>query len=129
MVLVCVRDKVSIHILNRFGLPYIANEACHLPFLLKKIVAKHDDTITVINKGIIINNYLYPNTLAMSRYKSISLNPLSVGTKYKLGKNEYFLLGRGSNSYDSRYFGLVRAADLQYKAILFWRQNNSIFHK
>jgi type IV secretory pathway protease TraF len=55
------------------------------------------------------------------------LNRLTIGTKYILNKNEYFLLGEGSNSYDSRYFGVVKNDDLRYKAILLWQRERTIF--
>lgn len=127
LVLVCVRDMRSINVLHQFGLPYTADKGCHLPFLLKKIVAKNSDTIEIGDRGVIINNILQPNTMAIKRYKNIWLNPLSEGIKYKLGKNDCFLLGQGNNSYDSRYFGVVNTADLQYKAILFWPRNRLIW--
>ncbi|HLX53103.1 MAG TPA: S26 family signal peptidase [Aquella sp.] len=119
LVLVCVRDTRSVNVLHQFGLPYTANGVCQLPFLLKKIVAKNGDIVEISDRGVIINNRLQPNTLAIKHYKNIWLNPLPVGGKYKLDRNEYFLLGRGNNSYDSRYFGIITAVDLQYKAVLF----------
>lgn len=126
LVLVCISDTKSIEVLHQFGLPYISGE-CQLPFLLKKIAAKNSDMVMVAYEGIIINNHLQLNTKAITKYKNIYLNPLAVGTKYKLGKDDYFLLGRGNNSYDSRYFGVVKGQGLQYKAILFWPRNKPIW--
>jgi type IV secretory pathway protease TraF len=120
LVLVCIRDRESIKILHKFGLPYTTSKTCQLPFLLKKIAAKSGDIVQISNSGIVVNNKLVPNTVAVIKYKNIYLNPLSIGAKYILGKHDYFLLGLGNNSYDSRYFGVVHAADLSYKAILFW---------
>lgn len=127
MAVFCIRDKESIKILHQFGLPYIENAKCNFSFLLKKIVAKEGDIIFVSDKGIKINNQLYPNTRAISKYKNIHLNALVIGSKYKLGKYEYFLLGKGNNSYDSRYFGIVKEVDLQYKAILLWQRDLRIW--
>jgi type IV secretory pathway protease TraF len=121
LVLVCVRDRESINILHKFGLPCTASTTCQLPFLLKRIAAKNGDTVVVSNKGVIINNLLQANTSAFKRYKNIWLNPLPVGAIYKLGPDDYFLLGKGGNSYDSRYFGVVANTDLQYRAILFYK--------
>jgi len=118
---------MSINILHQFGLPYTADGDCHLPSLLKKIAAKNGDTVEIGDKGIMINSHLQPNTMAIKHYKTIWLNPLPAGTRYKLGKSDYFLLGQGNNSYDSRYFGVVTTADLQYKAILLWPRNRPIW--
>ncbi len=127
LVLVCVHNMRSTNVLHQLGLPYTADGGCPLPFLLKKIAAKNGDGVVVSDRGIIINNSLQANTMAIKHNKNIWLNPLPAGTNYKLGKNDYFLLGQGNNSYDSRYFGIVITADLQYKAVLFWPRNRPIW--
>ncbi|MCC2624515.1 MAG: Peptidase [Burkholderiales bacterium] len=119
LVLSCIRDVRSISILHKFGLPYMSSGGCALPFLLKKIAAIDGDMVVVGRGGIFINNVLLTNTTVFRKYQNIQLNPLHIGTTYKLGKDEYFLLGNGKNSYDSRYFGVVKNTDLQYRAILF----------
>ncbi len=121
LVLVCIRDSQSINVLHKFGLPSIASNVCQLPFLLKTIAAKNGDKVVVSNRGITINNLLQANTHAFTKYKNIWLNPLPVGAIYKLRQDDYFLLGKGDNSYDSRYFGIVANTDLLYRAILFYK--------
>lgn len=127
LVLVCIRDPQSIEVLYKFKLPRTKKEKCELPFLLKKVAAKFGDKIEITNMGIKINDVLLANTEALRQVRGISLNRLTIGTKYILNKNEYFLLGEGSNSYDSRYFGVVKKDDLRYKAILLWQRDRTIF--
>jgi conjugative transfer signal peptidase TraF len=127
LVLVCIRDIKSIELLHQLGLPYIETQECNIPFLLKKIVAIEGDIFAVDVTGIRINNFLYPNTQAITKYQNTQLNPLAIGTKYQLESGEYFLLGQGSNSYDSRYFGVIHRSDLRYRAILIWQRNKLIW--
>lgn len=127
LVLVCILDERSINILHQLGLPYMANEGCKLPFLLKRIAAKSGDIVVVGAKGIKINNLLQPNTVAIRRYHNIDLNKLVPNTKYRLAKGDYFLLGNTSNSYDSRYFGVVTESAIYYKALLLWARNTPIW--
>jgi type IV secretory pathway protease TraF len=65
LVLVCVRDIRSVGILHQFGLPYTTDGDCPLPYLLKKIAAKDGDIMEISDRGIIINNRLQPNTMAI----------------------------------------------------------------
>lgn len=121
LVLVCVKDRNSMFILYELGLPYSDENGCKLPLLLKRIAAQSRDTIEITSRGILINEKLKPHTKAIYEYENLILNGLPIGTHYQLTSEQYFLLGQGDRSYDSRYFGIVPVDALRYKAILIWR--------
>lgn len=86
-------------------------------FLIKEVVGMENDIFTieevreknisydVLKKNnIIINNvYRYDSKLKKLPRKS---------NYYKLNNNEYFVLGKKSNSFDSRYFGTIKRENI-----------------
>ena len=70
-----------------------------------------------------VKSKLINNSLAIKNYTGIDLKPLPIGYRYKLKSGEYWLLGSGSNSYDSRYFGVVTQTEIKKRAILVFPMN------
>jgi type IV secretory pathway protease TraF len=126
MVLVCLQGEAVAATLHQLGLPD-NNGDCSHDYLLKHITAKAGDSVVVTNAGIKINNSMHLNSSGISRHKNIWLSPLPVGNQYVLESQEYFLLGSNANSYDSRYFGIVRSDSIPYKAVLFWPRNRPVW--
>lgn len=118
-VLFCVDDATSINIMHQLKLPYEETCKLHTPYLLKTIVAVPGDTITINKFGVYINNNLRPNSISFKSYHNLKLNPLS-DRKLKLKNHEYFVLGQTLTSYDSRYFGIIKAHQIKFRAILLW---------
>lgn len=121
-VLLCITDKRYVTILHQLGLPY-ASDSCNsnMPYLLKRIVAKAGDKITINQHGMVINNKLQMTSLSYNYYHGLYLRPFKVRTKLILKDGQYLVLGIGVNSYDSRYFGIVYKHDIHYRAILLWQ--------
>jgi signal peptidase I len=107
IVLLCVWDSKHIKVMHKLGLPK-TDDACgnHTPYLMKEIVAVEGDIIEVTTSGVRVNDYLYPNSQLLSTYHQINLLPINFGV-FRLGTNEYFVLGVTPRSYDSRYFGVI----------------------
>lgn len=76
--------------------------------LLKRVVAGYGDEIKVTANGIAVNTKLFANSRAVTKVKGVLLNPLPIGYQHKLALDEYFMLGETANSFDSRYFGVVK---------------------
>ena len=101
-------------VLHQLGLPYTN------PYLLKQIVAVAGDEVSVTPNGVYVNNTLYANSKAqqynMFHGVRINLLPMSYG-KFRLADDEYFMLGKTANSYDSRYFGVIRQQQIYRRAV------------
>lgn len=111
-VLICVWDKSHTQVMHKLGLPYKKGECPdNTPYLLKQIVATEGDEINVSSDGVQVNNYLYPNSRTLSMSKQINLLPTKFGD-FRLGHNEYFVLGVSPHSYDSRYYGIINRAQI-----------------
>lgn len=86
--------------------------------LMKKVAGIEGDTFSVekMPDGLL---FLYKNgneivgPVALKDSKNRELSHISY---LKLKKDEYFLIGESSNSYDSRYFGIVKKNEILYKA-------------
>lgn len=83
--------------------------------LLKEVVAIEGDKIEVVNNKLYVNNE-FKGEIAKADPKGRELTSF-VEDKI-LKRDEIFLLGRGENSYDSRYFGVVEKGELLKKTIL-----------
>lgn len=79
--------------------------------LLKQIVAMPGDTVTLTDDAVIVNGKPIPNTRT-NRHdsKGRPMQFIERGT-YTVAQGEYWLIAnQHPNSYDSRYFGPVRAS-------------------
>ncbi len=82
-------------------------------FLMKPVVAKQGDVVEVSAAGLSINGkYFGP----VSQYDSQGLPLPRAYRKYLLGQGEYFVASTYHNSFDSRYFGKIRRADIRWVA-------------
>ena len=97
--------------LHKIGLPLYVDS------LLKTVVAKPQDVINITSKGILINNRLYPNSRSKSVARGVVLHPISIGYHHVLRKNEYWVMGRTENSFDSRYFGVIAKSQILNQVI------------
>ncbi len=119
-VLVCVVSSKHLSSMHKLGLPYQKLECPNdAPYLLKTIVAKEGDKVEISKSGVLINGELFKSSKAFLTDKGINLYPMSL-QKFILAKDEFFVLGDTLNSYDSRYFGIIRKNQVYGKAILVW---------
>ena len=118
LVLVCINQRLYSGILHKLGLPSITGECQNnMPFLLKRIVAQSGDIVAITKYGVYINDELCKNSKVIVRYHGIALFP-QMNKVFKLNKNEFFLIGETSTSYDSRYFGVITQEQIYKKAVL-----------
>lgn len=82
--------------------------------IVKYIKGVPGDTIEVLNNKLYINNIFEGNIKKVDSEGNIL--PSELPQKYILKENEYILLGSDDNSYDSRYFGIVRKKQILKKA-------------
>lgn len=80
-----------------------------IKYVMKKITADYNDTVSVSNSHIYVNNQDY----GLIENLSIPVPDL------KIKKGCFFVLSTQPGSFDSRYFGQVCEKDIKYKAIPF----------
>jgi signal peptidase I len=120
IVLLCVWDESRAEVLHQLGLPYKSGECLHnTPYLMKQIVAKEGDEVSIAEDGVRVNNYLYKNSRLVQKSRQINLLPIGFG-RFKLKHNEYFVLGVTPHSYDSRYFGVINREQIYRGAKLIY---------
>ena len=76
---------------------------------MKKITADYNDTVSVSNSHIYVNNQDY------GQIENLSIPVPDL----KIKKGCFFVLSVQPGSFDSRYFGQVCEKDIKYKAIPF----------
>ncbi len=118
--IVCIPSQHYAEIALRDGLP--GSDLCRYKSrpLLKYVVASTNDVVKVSRDGILVNNILLPNTKPIQEIYSIKLNPIPVGTTFKLKPSEYVVLGETYDSFDSRYYGVITNKDILGKATYLW---------
>lgn len=120
--LICITNKQYIGILKNLGLPNTPNQCqSNAPYLIKQVAGIPNDIVKITKDGVLINNKLQPNSFSFKSAHGISLNPIPIGYKTILGKDEYFLLGITPHSVDSRYFGIVKKAQIYKHVILIFK--------
>ena len=102
--------ETNMHTIKRLGYHTNTNT------LLKRIVAVSGDAVSVNSVGVLINGHLFKHSRAYQSVRGVALNPLPIGYSHKLAKDEYFVMGDGDNSFDSRYFGVIGMANIISKA-------------
>lgn len=80
-----------------------------IKYVMKKITADYNDTVSVSNSHIYVNNQDY------GRIENLSIPVPDL----KIKKGCFFVLSTQPGSFDSRYFGQVCEKDIKYKAIPF----------
>ena len=80
-----------------------------IKYVMKKITADYNDTVSVNNNHIYVNNQDY------GRIENLSIPVPDL----KIKKGCFFVLSTQPGSFDSRYFGQVCEKDIKYKAIPF----------
>ncbi len=127
IVLLCIWDESHIEVLHQLGLPYKSDECPrNTPYLMKQIVTKEGDEVSVSVDGVRVNNYSYKNSRIVQKSRQINLLPLKFGS-FKLKHNEYFVLGVTPHSYDSRYFGVINRKQIYRRAKLVYATNQMLW--
>ena len=78
-------------------------------FFMKKITADYNDTVTINNGHIYVNDQDY------GQIENLSIPVPDL----KIKKGCFFVLSTQPGSFDSRYFGQVCEKDIKYKAVPF----------
>lgn len=116
---VCLQDKIHINIMHKLKLPMVDNECPYrTPYILKQVAAVPGDWIVANESGIFINGQYQPNSKPILTFKGTHLEPLPFDYHHYLESDEYFMMGITRTSYDSRYFGAIKARDFHKRAIL-----------
>lgn len=95
---------------------YLPDGSCNGGYapLLKRIVAVAGDTVTLTPEAVIVNGVPLPNSATLA-YRAIDPLPAIARGDYTVGQGEYWLLATDSpRSFDSRYFGPLRRADIEH---------------
>jgi conjugative transfer signal peptidase TraF len=94
--------------------------------VVKQIVALPGDRVEIEQSELKVNGHPVPNTALLARDTlGRPLPHVPVG-EHRLGKDEYFVLGRASpRSWDSRYFGVVSLRQIHgcVAPWLIWKPN------
>nr|WP_170169245.1 signal peptidase I [Fusobacterium necrophorum] len=85
-------------------------------YILKKIGGVEGDHIVIKDKKLYINDVFIYEVIEHTFHK-IPLNPIE-NLDYILKEDEYFLIGDLKESYDSRYFGVVKKEQIEGKGKL-----------
>lgn len=85
-------------------------------YILKKIGGVEGDHIVIKDKKLYINDVFIYEVIEHTFHK-IPLNPIE-NLDYILKEDEYFLIGDLKESYDSRYFGVVKKEQIEEKGKL-----------
>jgi len=80
--------------------------------LVKQLIALPGDKVLYKDKQITVNGiFVYKCSATAKDGQGRNMNPLKEGI-YTLGDNEYWVLGKNDDSWDSRYFGLIERKTL-----------------
>lgn len=95
---------------------YLPDGACKGGYapLLKRIVAVAGDTVTLTPDAVIVNGVPLPNSATLA-YRTIDPLPAIARGSYVVQPGEYWLIATdNARSFDSRYFGALRRADIEH---------------
>ena len=92
--------------------------------LLKRVFAQAGDSVSIEQTGIRVNGQLLPNSRQLAVDADGHALPQYHLKKQRLGPFEYLLLSDvNPQSFDARYFGLIKRAQIQHvvEPFLTWR--------
>lgn len=126
IVQICIDDPKYQEVLRKLKLPF-HNRQCRggMDYLLKNIVGVAGDHVNINNQGVFINGVLQNNSNAINSFKGIDLYP-TTKRRFILRRNEFFVLGTTTHSYDSRYFGVIQESQIVAEAYLIYGINHRI---
>lgn len=82
--------------------------------MMKKVVASHDDVVSVTDAGVLINGRLMPASQPVEADSLGRPLPRFRVTDHRLGPSEFLLMSdTNSRSFDARYFGFVHRTHIQ----------------
>lgn len=83
-------------------------------YMMKKILAAHNDVVSVTDDGVMINGTLLPASQPMEADSMGRWLPQFRVTNHRLAPSELLLMSdTNSRSFDARYFGLVHREHIQ----------------
>jgi len=102
---------------------YIGISSCkgNLGIMMKEITATQNDLITINKNGVIINGKLRQNSKPLAFDNQAQKMPQIYLKNYKLKEKEVLLMGKTSNSFDSRYFGAIKESQIKHRIKLVWK--------
>jgi conjugative transfer signal peptidase TraF len=121
MISICPVDKPIFRLARSRG--YIPAGPCSGRYtpLLKRVAAMPGDRVTITQSGLWVNGKSLPNSRSKLRDAAGRPLPILPPGKYKVAPNTLWLIStHSSNSFDSRYFGPLPAANVQGLARPIW---------
>lgn len=80
--------------------------------LLKKVVAVHNDILSINIGGLVVNGKLQSNSEITIQDSFNNILFWRIIKSYKIKENELVVLGTSLKSFDSRYFGIVKSDEV-----------------
>jgi conjugative transfer signal peptidase TraF len=124
LVLVCLPPRVATFARARGYVPRGGTCPGEVVPIGKRVLAVPGDTVAVTPTGLLVNGAPVPNSQALATdRKGRPLPGLATG-RYRVGQGELWVLSSYSQlSFDSRYFGAVRASDVRGLVVPLWTAN------
>ena len=113
-VLWCPPERPEFDLAKERG--YIGAGFCHggYGYMMKKVVASHDDVVSVTEEGVLINGTLVPASQPFEEDSMGRPLPRFRMTDHVLASSELLLMSdTNSHSFDARYFGPVHRDHIQ----------------
>lgn len=111
IILFCLKGDIAA-LAKKRGYISLGTCSCDLAPVGKKVVASSNDLISVSLQGISVNNQLLKNTAPQD--KDVLGRPLPFNEiQRKLSCDEFIVASEKTDSFDSRYFGIVQKKDIQ----------------
>ena len=84
----------------------------------KYVAATAGDKVVISAQGVFVNQELVATGFALT--KKLNLDEISLYQQFVVAKNQWFVLGDSSDSYDSRYWGTIDSNQILGKAVPLW---------
>ena len=82
--------------------------------ILKQVVAKEGDTVTLTPDAVLVNGQAISNSATLA-YRTIDPLPAIARGTYVVAQDEYWLIANDNpRSFDSRYFGGIQRAHIKH---------------